>query len=178
MFDLMRIISVFAIPIFIFVVLGFGYIKKVNVYEAFVEGAKEGFTTAVKVLPYMVAMFVAIGIFRKSGAMELLIQVISPLTEAIGIPPELLPLALMRPMSGVASTGMLAELFKEHGPDSFVGRAASTMMGSTETIFYTLSIYFGAVGIKKIRYTLWGALLAELAGLIASVAICTLVFGR
>lgn len=176
MVETLKMFSSFAIPVFIFIVLGYGYIKGVKVYDVFVEGAKDGFVTAVRVLPYMVAMFVAIGIFRTSGAMDMLILILSPLIRLIGIPPEILPLALMRPMSGIASTGMLAEIFKTYGPDSFVGRVASTMMGSTETIFYTLSVYFGAVGIKKIRHTLWASLLADVAGLLASVIICSIIF--
>ncbi len=177
MSELIKTISVLAIPTFIFVVLGYGYYKRINVYEAFIEGAKEGLATAWRVLPYLVAMFVAIGIFRSSGAMDLVIKILTPITNLFGLPAELIPLVLIRPMSGSASTGMLAEMFKTYGPDSFVGRLASTMMGSTETIFYTLSIYFGAVGIKRIRYTLWGALVAEVAGVIASVIICRIVFG-
>lgn len=178
MANIIDIISSFAIPAFIFVVLVYGHLNGVNVYDSFVEGAKEGFTTAVKVLPYMVAMFVAIGIFRASGSMDILVSLISPVTELLGVPAQILPLVIMRPMSGIASTGILAEIFKVYGPDSFIGRVASTVMGSTETIFYTLSIYFGAVGIKKIRYTLWAALLAEIVGLIASVVVCSIVFGR
>jgi len=178
MANIIDIISSFAIPAFIFMVLIYGHLCGVNVYDSFVEGAKEGFVTAVKVLPYMVAMFVAIGIFRASGAMDLLVGLIGPITESMGIPAQILPLVIMRPMSGIASTGILAELFKVYGPDSFIGRVASTAMGSTETIFYTISIYFGSIGIKKIRYTLWAALIADMIGFIASVIICTIVFGR
>jgi len=178
MAGVINIISSFAIPAFIFMVLIYGHLSGVNVYNSFVEGAKEGLTTAVKVLPYMVAMFVAIGIFRTSGAMDILVGLISPFVESVGIPAQILPLVIMRPMSGSASMGILAELFKVYGPDSFIGRIASTVMGSTETIFYTLSVYFGAVGIKRIRHTLWAALLADLAGLMASVMVCSIVFGR
>ncbi|MFO7295809.1 MAG: nucleoside recognition domain-containing protein [Clostridia bacterium] len=178
MAGVINIISSFAIPAFIFIVLIYGHLNGVNVYDSFVEGAKEGLTTAVKVLPYMVAMFVAIGIFRTSGAMDILVSLISPFVESVGIPAQILPLVIMRPMSGSASMGILAELFKVYGPDSFIGRIASTVMGSTETIFYTLSVYFGAVGIKRIRHTLWAALLADLAGLMASVMVCSIVFGR
>ena len=124
----------------------------------------------------MVAMFVAIGIFRSSGAMDILINIVAPVTSLLGIPSQILPLAIIRPMSGIASTGMLAEILKAYGPDSYIGRVASTMMGSTETIFYTLSVYFGSIGVKRIRYTLWAALLADLAGFIASVVICSIVF--
>lgn len=178
MIEIARLVSIFAIPVFIVFILGYGYFKRVPVYEVFVEGAKEGLGTALKILPYLVAMFIAIGVFRASGAMDLLIRILSPVTSLAGIPPEILPLALMRPMSGSASAGMLAELFKVYGPDSFIGRTASTMMGSTETVFYTVSVYFGAVGIKKTRYVLAAGLLADLAGLLASVAICSLIFGR
>ena len=171
-------ISVFAIPVFIVFILGYGYSKGIPVYEAFVEGAGEGLGTAFKILPYLVAMFMAIGVFRASGAMDLLIRVLSPVTNLAGIPSEILPLALMRPMSGSASAGMLAELFRVYGPDAFIGRTASTMMGSTETVFYTISVYFGSVGIKRIRYVLAAGLLADLAGLLASVAICSLILGR
>lgn len=177
MIEIIKVISVFAIPGFMVFVLTYGYIRGVNVYDTFIEGAKEGLSTVIRVFPYMVAMFVAIGIFRSSGAMDILVKILSPLTGILGIPGEILPLALMRPVSGIASTGILGELFKTYGPDSFIGRAASTMMGSTETIFYTLSIYFGAVGIKKIRYTLWGSLLADIAGLVASIIVCSIVFG-
>jgi spore maturation protein B len=178
MIEITQMISLLAIPMFIVFILGYGYYKGVPVYEVFVEGAKEGLGTAFKVLPYLVAMFVAIGVFRASGAMDLLISVLSPVTSLAGIPSEILPLALMRPMSGSASAGMLAEIYKVYGPDSFIGRASSTMMGSTETIFYTVSVYFGSVGVKKTRYVLAAGLLADLAGLLASVAVCSIVFGR
>lgn len=176
--ELIRNVSVYAIPFFIFGILAYGYVKGINVYESFVEGAKDGLSTAFRVLPYLVAMFTAIGIFRSSGAMDFLENILAPITAKLGIPSEILPLVLMRPMSGIASAGMLAELFKVHGPDSYIGRVASTMMGSTETIFYTLSIYFGAIGIKRIRHTLWAALIADLAGLMASIFVCYLVFGK
>ncbi len=178
MIEVIRVLSIVAIPAFMVFVLIYGHIRGVNVYDTFIEGAKEGLSTVLRIFPYMVAMFVAIGIFRTSGAMDVLVRLLSPLANLVGIPAEMLPLALMRPISGMASTGILGELYKTYGPDSFIGRAASTMMGSTETIFYTLSIYFGAVGIKKIRYTLWGSLLADIAGLVASVIVCTIVFGR
>lgn len=171
-------LSRLAIPVFIVFILLYGFGKKVPVYEVFIEGAKEGLTTAIRILPYLVAMVVAIGIFRTSGAMELLTQILSPVTNWMGVPSEVLPLALMRPMSGSASLGILAELLKTHGPDTFVGRTASTMMGSTETTFYTISIYLGSVGYKDSRYILAAGLLADLAGFASSILICSLVFGR
>jgi len=135
-------------------------------------------TTALRVLPYMVAMFVAIGIFRASGAMDVLIAIVTPAAGLFGIPVQILPLAIIRPLSGIASTSMLAEILRIYSPDSYLGRLASTMMGSTETIFYTISVYYGSIGVKKIRYTLWAALLADLAGLMASILICNLVFDK
>jgi len=143
-----------------------------------VEGAKEGLATAVRIMPYLVAMLAAVGVFRASGAMELLINVLSLITRQLGIPPELLPLALMRPMSGSASLGILAELLRTYGPDSFIGRTASTMMGSTETTFYTISIYLGSIGYKDARYILAAGLLADFTGFAVSLLICTLLFGR
>ncbi|HHY81775.1 MAG TPA: spore maturation protein [Clostridiales bacterium] len=177
MINILQGISAFAIPVFIVFVLGYGFYKGVPVYEEFIEGAKEGFTTVVRILPYLTAMLVAIGVFRTSGAMELLISVLAPVTGWLGISPELLPLALLRPMSGSASAGLLAELLKTNGPDSIIGRTASTMMGSTETTFYTISVYLGSVGIKKTRYILAAGLMADLAAFAASIAICKLVFG-
>ncbi|HOB19970.1 MAG TPA: nucleoside recognition domain-containing protein, partial [Candidatus Atribacteria bacterium] len=130
MVAVLETVSVFAIPAFIAFILIYGHMKGVAVYETFVEGAKEGLTTAFRIIPYLVAMFVAIGMFRSSGAMEFVIKIVSPVLGLIGLPPEVLPLVIMRPMSGAASTGLLAELFKVYGPDSFIGRTASTVMGS------------------------------------------------
>lgn len=178
MIQVLQWLSRTAIPLFIVFILGYGFYKRVPVYEAFVDGAKEGLTTVIRILPYLVAMLVAIGVFRTSGAMELLTTVLSPITNWLGIPSEVLPLALMRPMSGSASIGILAELLKIHGPDTFIGRTASTMMGSTETTFYTASIYLGSVGHKDTRYILAAGLLADFTGFAASIIICTIVFGR
>lgn len=178
MIDILKIISAFAIPVFIVYILGYGFIKKVPVYDEFIEGAKEGFTTVIRILPYLTAMLVAIGVFRASGAMELLTYVLAPIIEWMGVSPELLPLAFIRPLSGSASVAILAEMLKTNGPDSIIGRTASTMMGSTETTFYTVSIYLGSVGIKKTRYILLAGLLADFAGFAASIVICNFVFGN
>jgi len=178
MISIFQGISRFAIPSFIVIILGFGFYKRIPVYEVFVEGAREGFATSVRIMPYLVAMLVAISVFRASGAMQLLINILSPLTLRIGVPTELLPLALMRPMSGSASLGMLAELLKIYGPDSFIGRTASTMMGSTETTFYTISVYLGSVGYRDARYILAAGLLADLISFIASFIVCMIFFGQ
>ncbi len=170
-------ISVLAIPLMIAVFLIWGFVKKVRVYEVFVEGAKDGFQTAVRIIPYLVAMLFAIGIFRASGAMDVLISLISPITNLIGMPPDALPMALMRPLSGSGSLGIMTELMKVHGPDSFIGVLASTLYGSSETTFYILAVYFGSVGIKNTRHAVPVGLLADLAGMLAAVFICRILFG-
>ncbi|HSQ76129.1 MAG TPA: spore maturation protein [Bacteroidota bacterium] len=173
---LINIISVVAIPLMFLIFLGWGLVKKVKVYEVFVEGAKDGFNVAIRIIPYLVAMLVAIGIFRASGALELMIAVLGPATNLIGMPPETLAMALMRPLSGSGSLGIMTELMKVHGPDSLIGIMASTMYGSSETTFYVLAVYFGAVGVKNTRHAVPTGLLADLAGMLAAVWICNLVF--
>ena len=158
------------------VFLGWGVVKKVKVYEVFVEGAKDGFNVAIRIIPYLVAMLAAIGIFRASGALELLVAVLQPVTALIGMPPEALPMAFMRPLSGSGSLGIMTELMKTHGPDSLVGIMASTMYGSSETTFYVLAVYFGSVGIKNTRHAVPVGLIADLAGMLAAVWIVNLLF--
>ncbi|QEK13383.1 spore maturation protein [Crassaminicella thermophila] len=176
MVKILNFLSIMIIPIMITIILVYGMIKKINIYEAFVEGAGEGFKTAVRIMPYLIAIFLAIGIFKDSGALNLFTKIISPITNFFGIPREVLPLAIMRPVSGSGALGIVKDLIHTYGPDSFIGRVASTMMGSAETIFYTMAIYFGAVGIKMGRHTLLAALLSHLAAVIASVLICKFMF--
>ena len=168
--------SILAIPLIIFIFLGYAYLKKVKVYEFFVEGAKEGFEVGVKIIPYLVAMLVAIGMFRASGALDVLTWILSPVTDFIGMPSEVLPMAFMRPLSGSGSIGIMTELMNTHGPDSLIGFMASTMFGSTETTFYVVAVYFGAVNIYKTRYALPAGLLADAAGLITAVYICRALY--
>src|SRR5579863_724309 len=149
---IVKILSNAAIPLIVFAVVAVAAIRKVKVYEEFVEGAKDGFTTAVRIIPYLVAMLVAIGMFRASGAMDLLTKAISPVTDALGFPSELMPLAIIRNLSGSGSLGLMTDIMKTHGPDSFLGRLAGAMMGSHETTFYVLAVYFGAVNIKRTRH--------------------------
>ncbi len=151
-------------------------IKKVNVFDAFIIGAKQGFDASVKLIPYLVAMMVAIGMLRASGFFSLMSQILSPALTMIGMPSELLPLALIRPFSGSASTGVMAELIHKYGGDSFIAKTAATMMGSTETTFYVIAVYFGSVGIRRTRHAIPAGLLADLAGIIASVLICRYLF--
>ena len=169
-------LSLLAIPVMILVFIGYGYVKKVRVYEVFVEGAKEGFDVGVKIIPYLVAMLMAIGMFRASGALDFLTWAVSPVTNLIGMAPELLPMALMRPLSGSGSLGVMTELMNTHGVDSLIGFTASTMYGSTETTFYVVAVYFGAVGIRKTRYAITAGLMADAAGLITAVLISQLMF--
>ncbi len=174
--ELMTSISALFVPVFIAGIVVFGLAKRVPVYEAFIRGAKQGLTTVVRILPYVVGFIFAIQIFTASGSFDYISAALSPVLKPMGIPPEVLPLALMRPFSGSASIGMLTAMLTNYGPDSFVGRVASTMMGSSETLFYTTALYFGSVGIKKSRYTIPVALISELAGLITSVTICKIFF--
>jgi spore maturation protein B len=174
--EVMTFVSDLAIPLVIFLIVGYGFLKKVNVYGSFVEGAKGGFDVAIKIIPFLVAILVAIGMFRASGAMDYFVKIISPITNLIGLPAEALPVALLRPLSGSGTLGLVTELMKTHGPDSFIGRLASTMYGSTETTFYVLAVYFGAVGIKKTRHAVPAGLLADAAGLLAALFICKIVF--
>ena len=174
---IINVISIVAIPLILLVFMGWGIVKKVRVYEVFVEGAKDGFQTAVRIIPYLVAMLIAIGIFRASGAMEVLASILSPVTNLIGMPAEALPMAFMRPLSGSGSLGIMTELMNVHGPDSFIGVLASTMYGSTETTFYVLALYFGSVNIKNTRHALPAGLIADVFGMIGAVIICRMLFG-
>lgn len=168
-------VSAWLVPLLIVALLSFGYLRGVRVYEVATEGAKEGFTTAIRIIPFMVAIFVAIGMFRASGAMDLLITLFSPFTEPLGMPAEALGMALLRPLSGSGAFGLMSEIVARE-PDSFLSFLVSVMQGSTETTFYVLAVYFGAVGVSRSRHALPAALLADAAGIIAAVAICNLWF--
>ena len=174
---IIEIVSIIAIPALIFFVIIVGIIKKVKIYEVFVEGAKEGFNVGVRIIPYLVAMLVAIGIFRASGAMEYLTVLLSPATSLIGMPGDVLPLAFIRPLSGSGALGVMAEITKNFGPDSLIGRMAAVMMGSSETTFYVLAVYFGSVSISKTRHAVPAGIIADLTSLISAVTVANLVFG-
>ncbi len=174
--EFIQIVSTLAIPVIIISFIGYGAIKKVKVYEQFVEGAKEGFNVAVRIIPYLVAMLMAIGIFRAGGAMDWLVFGLTPVTDIIGMPAEALPMALMRPLSGSGSLGIMAEIMAVHGPDSFIGVLVSTFFGSTETTFYVLAVYFGAINIKNTRHALPAGLIADLAGMLGALFIVRLLF--
>lgn len=176
LFSVLNLISKWAIPFLLLVIPLYGHLKKVPVYESFVEGAEEGFTTAVKIIPFLVGMMVAISVFRASGAMDYLSQALNPLTTMLGAPSEVIPLAVMRPLSGSGVLGLATELMRIYGPDSFIGRLASVMQGTTDTTFFVLTVYFGSVGIIKYRYCIVTGLTADITGFIASLYICNLLF--
>jgi len=174
--DFIQLMSVVAIPALALVIVVTGAIRKVKIYEVFVEGAKEGFNIGVRIIPYLVAMLVAIGIFRASGAMDILTAILSPLTDLIGMPAEAMPMAVMRPLSGSGALGVMSELFNSHGPDSLVGRLVSVMMGSGETTFYVLAVYFGSVGIHRTRQAVPAGIIADIVSIVVSVWVVGLVF--
>ncbi len=173
-----RAISPWIIPGLIVLLLGFGLARKVRVYEVFVEGAKDGFQVALRIIPYLVAILVAVGMFRASGAMALLVQPLGVVTGLFGLPPEALSMALLRPLSGSGAYGFVASILQDPaiGPDSYTGLLVSTLQGSTETTFYVLAVYFGAVQVRRVRHALAAGLTADLAGVIAAVVICSLLF--
>ncbi|EAR23441.1 nucleoside recognition domain-containing protein [Nitrococcus mobilis] len=171
-------LSPWIIPLLFVGFLTFGWLRRVAVYEAFVEGAKDGFWVAVRIIPYLVAILAALGMLRASGALAALVHLLGPLTETVGLPAQALPMALLRPLSGSGAYGILASIIQDPaiGPDSYTGYLVSTLQGSTETTFYVLAVYFGAVQIRRIRHALAAALTADLTGICAAVAICSYLY--
>ena len=176
-FTILNVISIWVVPGLILLALLYAYFRKVKLFETFVEGAKEGFGMSVRLIPFLVGMMVAIGLFRDSGAMEFFTRLLEPLIQFLGIPAEILPLAFMRPVSGSSALAITAEIMNTFGADSLLGRMAATMQGSTDTTLFVLTVYFGAVGIKKTRYALAVGLMADAAGILTAIFICNLVFG-
>lgn len=169
-------VSDYIIPLIFFVVIGYGILCKAPVYDEFVKGAKDGLKVTVEIVPTLVGLMVAIGILRASGALTMLSDLIEPLIAKLMFPAQLVPLVIVKMFSSSAATSLLLDLFKEFGPDSYYGRLASIMMSCTETIFYTMSVYFLVAEVKKTRYTLAGALIATLAGVVGSTIVTNLVF--
>jgi spore maturation protein B len=169
-------ISLWAIPVLLVAIPLAGMLRKVKVYDVFIEGAKEGFDVAVKIIPFLVGILVAIGMFRGSGAMDLLMTAMRPLVAPLGFPPELVPLAVLRSLTGSGSLAFTTDLVKTHGPDSVIARTAATMYGSSETTFYVLAVYFGAVGVRRTRHAVPAALIADLVAAVAAVAVCAWMF--
>jgi spore maturation protein B len=165
----------FIIPLIILLILVHGHIKGVKVYDAFIEGARDGLLITFRILPYIAAMLLAVGMLRSSGGLDFMLYILRPLTNAAGIPEEVMPLIIMKPLSGSGALGILADILKRSGADSYAGVLASVIMSSTETIFYTITVYFGSVGIKNIRHTLVSAVIADVAGVAAAILICRLM---
>jgi spore maturation protein B len=179
--DAAQIVSQWSVPAIILIIIVAARYRRVPMYESFVTGAKEGFDIAIMIIPYLVAILSVIAVFRASGALEDITTLLAMGLNKIGLGHhadklELIPLAIIRPLSGGGARGVMLDLFSHHGPDSFIGYAASVMQGSTETTFYVLTVYFGAIGVKKIRHTLPACLLADLAGLIAAVVFATVFY--
>jgi len=174
--ELLYNFSRWAVPLFLSFIFCLALLRGVKVYEVFVQGAAEGFNLAIRILPYLLAMMLAVGLFRQSGANEVIARVGQDVFNWLNIPPEVLPLALMRPLSGGGALGITAELIQTFGPDSLIGRLASTMQGSSDTTFFVLTVYFGSVGIRKYRYALAVGLIADLTTFLASVYIVNKVF--
>lgn len=177
MVELLSKISAYMIPaIIVFIPLYAMVRKKQPVYEVFVDGAKDGFDTAIGIIPHLVGMMVAISMFRASGAMDAMLMAVKPIFDWFGIPSEILPLGILRPITGAGSLAFTADLIATHGPDSLIGRIASTIQGSTDTTLYVLTVYFGAVAIRNSKYALKVGLFSDLVGFIAAIVICMLVF--
>ncbi len=179
--DLVRTVfslfSYFIIPV---IVVGFplyGLIKRVRIFETFVEGAKDGFNVAVRIIPYLVAILFAVGMFRASGAMDFLVKVLNPVLSLIGFPAEVLPMAIVRPLTGSGSAGLVLDLIKRYGEDSIFVKMAATMFGSTETTFYVIAVYFGAINIRNTRHAIAAGLTADLSAMLIAVWLIGLLFG-
>ncbi len=159
------------IPIIVVIILFYGMVKGRKVYEWFIEGAKEGLFVCMRIFPYLLAMIVAVQIFKSANLLELVNNIVSPLSRAIGLPEEVVPLVLIKPISGSGAVGMFTEIIKTYGADTFIGLVASVIMGTTETIFYTITVYYGVAKIKKIRHTLWAAVIADITAIIAAITV-------
>ena len=174
---LLDTLSRWTVPLLITFIPLYGLLRGVRVYDAFIEGAKEGLHLAVRILPFMVSIFVALGIFRDGGGMDVVVGFLGPVLDRLGIPGEVLPLAVIRPLSGGGALGITAELIRRFGPDSAIGRIASVMQGSTDTTFYIMTFYFGSVGIKRTRHALAAGLAGDFTGFAASIVVVRWFFG-
>ncbi len=168
--------GIIVVPLMICSILGWGFFQKTDVYAAFTEGVIKGTKSVASVFPSLFALFIAISVFRASGLVDFITNLLSPLCDFLHFPPELLPFAILRPVSGSGSMAMASDIFAAYGTDSLIGRAASVMMGSTETTFYTIAVYFGASGTQNIRHTLKCALAADIFSMAASIAVCRWYF--
>ena len=173
---LMQIISLWALPAILILILTMGLCKKVPLYETFTDGAKDGFKVAVNIIPYLVAIIVGISMFRASGIIEMISNICSPILSYFNVPAETIPVMIVRPLSGSAALGVFSDIAQNLGPDAYATKLAAVMIGSSETTFYVLAVYFGAVGISKLRYALIVGLLADAISILAAIAVCNLMF--
>lgn len=164
------------LPFLIGGILFYGLIKKVDIYAEFVEGAFDGVKSSVKILPYIIAIIFAINLFIESGAESFIVKLLSPITNKVGLPPELLSLIIVKPLSGGGSYGIIKTIFENYGPDTYIGRSAAVLMGSAETIFYTVAVYFGSIGVTNARYTIKVGLISHVASIIAALVVCKYMF--
>lgn len=170
------LVSVYALPVIIFVILLWALIKKVPVYETFIEGAKDGVDVTLRIIPYLTAVIVAVSMFRASGALDMITHYFSCILDKINMPSDILPLAIVRSLSGSAALGVFSDIASQNSADSYVTKLGAIMLGSSETTFYVLAVYFGSVGIKKFRYALWTGLIADALGIIGAIAVANLFF--
>lgn len=170
------LISLWALPVIIVLILTMGIIKKIPIYEEFTEGAKDGFNVSIRIIPYLIAIIVGISMFRASGAMDSIANVLAPVLTKLSIPVDALPVMITRSLSGSATLGLFTELAQRLGPDAYATKLCAVIVGSSETTFYVLAVYFGAVGITKYRYALAVGILADIIGIFAAILVCTPVF--
>ena len=168
--------SIFILPSIILLILAYALIKKVAIYEEFVSGAKDGFDVAIKIIPYLVALIVAISMFRASGILEIIASWATPLLNKLSLSIDIIPIMFTRSLSGSATLGLFSELAAQHGTDAFITKLAAVMVGSSETTFYVLSVYFGAVGIKKFKYAIWVGILADIIGIVLAIWVAHIFF--
>ena len=173
---MIKLISDLTIPLIVLLILIYGVVKKVNVYDEFVDGAKESFSLSLTLFPCLLAMVLGINLFVNSGFLNKFLSIFNNVFAFIKVPSDIIPLALLRPISGSSALALLNDLFESHGPDSLIGRLGSVIQGSTETTFYVLTIYFGSIGVKKIRYALWVGLVSDLIGIISSIILVKCLF--
>jgi spore maturation protein B len=176
MFEIVTLISKWMIPALVVFIPLYALFKKVPIYESFVEGAKEGFPTVISIIPHLVAMMVAVAVFRDTGAMQFYLQLLSPISNWLHIPSEVIPIGLLRPISGIGALAFVESIYRDFGPDSFLGKLASTIQASSDTTLYVLTVYFGAVGIKRSLYALKVGLWADFVGFVASLIVCSFMF--
>ncbi|MFC7442172.1 spore maturation protein [Laceyella putida] len=176
MFEAVSLISKIMLPALLVFIPLYALFQRVPIYESFIDGAKEGFPTAISIIPHLVGMMVAVAIFRDTGALQFYLQFLNPVLSLLHIPEEVVPIGILRPISGTGSLAFVESILRTYGPDSFLGKLASTIQGSTDTTLYVLTVYFGAVGIRRSLYALKVGLWADLIGFLASLGICSLLY--